>query len=77
MDYLGYQSMKKRNVHEKSYAVNESCSISWQDWTRPLPNFCIVPAAFTDFKNAYRNMPPLSIDIVSAVRPTQSAEINS
>lgn len=54
---LGVSKYKKRDVCEKSYSVNESCSRSWQDSTSPLPDICILPAAFTDFMNDYRECP--------------------
>lgn len=74
---LGVSKYKERDVCEKSYSVIESCSRSWQDLTIPLHDFCILPAAFTDFMDAYRKMPSVSIDNISAARPTQSPEINS
>lgn len=74
---LGVPKYKKRDVREQSYSVNESCSRSWQDSTRPPPSFCILPVALTDFVNAYRKMPSVAIDISSAARPTQNPEINS
>lgn len=74
---LGVPKYKKRDVREQSYSVNESCSRSWQDSTRPPPSFCILPVALTDFVNAYRKMPSVAIDIISAARPTQNPEINS
>lgn len=48
----------------------------WQVSTGRLTDAHILPVTCADFMNACRKMLPVSIDVISAARPTLSREID-